>query len=144
MSDNLLQPFLPGQGTELPDDFDVRDQLDAGASPTEVAAANPARSLPWAVLAERALAAGEPVQAYAYARVGYHRGLDALRAAGWRGTGPVLWEHQPNQGFLRALAALGRAAGAIGETTEEQRCADFLADCDRRAAQAITDELADS
>ena len=62
----------------------------------------------WATLAEEALAdrAVDDVTAYAYARVGYHRSLDLLRRNGWKGHGPVPWEHEPNQGFLRALAAL--------------------------------------
>ncbi len=137
MAGNLLNPSMPGQGTELPDDSDVRDALDAGRTPAEVAAAQPARSLPWAVLAEQSLEAGQPVQAYAYARVGYHRGLDALRGAGWRGSGPVLWSHVPNRGFLRALHALGRAAAAIGEEAETRRCAMFLADCDPAAAAEL-------
>jgi hypothetical protein len=138
MSGNLLNPTMPGHGTELPDDADVRHALAGGAAPSVVAAAHPARSLPWAVLAEQALAAGEPVQAYAYARVGYHRGLDALRGAGWRGSGPVLWSHEPNRGFLRALDALGAAAGAIGEDVERRRCATFLDDCDPAAALEIS------
>lgn len=84
----------------------------------------------WAALAERALTDGDPVAAYAYARTGYHRGLDAIRKAGWRGAGPVPWSHEPNRGFLRSLHALMRAAGAIGETEEEQRCRAFLHDLD--------------
>ena len=63
------------------------------------------------------------VTAYAYARVGYHRSLDLLRRNGWKGHGPVPWEHEPNRGFLRALAALARAADRIGEAPEAQRCA---------------------
>ena len=65
----------------------------------------------------------DDVEAYAYYRVGYHRGLDRLRQSGWRGSGYVRWRHEPNRGFLRALTGLGRAAGAIGETDEELRCA---------------------
>jgi hypothetical protein len=68
------------------------------------------------------------VTAYAYARVGYHRSLDLLRRNGWKGHGPVPWEHEPNRGFLRALAALSLAADRIGETPEAERCADFLRD----------------
>jgi len=102
--------------------------LERGAAPTEVAAANPEFSLAWALLAEAALAAGEPVTAYAYARTGYHRGLDQLRKAGWKGHGPVPWEHGPNRGFLRALHALGVAAATIGEVDEATRCQAFLAD----------------
>lgn len=140
MTSNLLgQPAMPGEGTELPDDADVRSALDDGTAPSEVAAAHPARSLPWAVLAEQALADGENVAGYAYARVGYHRGLDALRGAGWRGSGRVLWSHEPNRGFLRSVRALGRAAEAIGETPEARRCAVFLTECDPQAAEQIDD-----
>jgi hypothetical protein len=70
--------------------------------------------------------AGDHVESYAYARVGYHRGLDALRAAGWRGSGYVRWEHESNRGFLRSLDALRAAAEAIGETAEAERCEVFL------------------
>src|SRR6478736_4336304 len=64
----------------------------------------------------------------AYARTGYHRGLDALRRAGWHGRGPIPADHQPNQGFLRALLALAEAADAIGEQDEADRCGKFLVD----------------
>lgn len=81
----------------------------------------------WARLAE---SARDPVEAYAYARVGYHRGLDALRAAGWRGSGYVRWRNETNRGFLRALEALRAAADAIGESPEAERCALFLRQLD--------------
>jgi len=77
----------------------------------------------WARLA--ALAADD-VEAYAYARVGYHRGLDALRGAGWRGSGYVRWSAESNRGFLRSLDALRAAAASIGEDSEAQRCEMFL------------------
>ena len=79
----------------------------------------------------------ELVAGYAYARTGYHRGLDQLRRAGWKGNGPIPWDHEPNRGFLRALHALGRAAGAIGETEEEARCQIFLADSSAAAVVAL-------
>ncbi len=66
------------------------------------------------------------MEAYAYARVGYHRGLDALRGAGWRGTGYVRWRHPTNRGFLRALEQLRARAAALGEMDEEERCSQFL------------------
>jgi hypothetical protein len=130
---NLLGP----EPTLLPDDREVREALAGGADPSQVAADHPTGQLAWAVLAERALDEGRPVEGYAYARTGYHRGLDALRRAGWRGQGPVPWEHEPNQGFLRALAALGRAATAIGETDEADRCAQFLHDSSPTAAAEL-------
>jgi hypothetical protein len=77
----------------------------------------------WARLGQLA---DDPVAAYAYFRVGYHRGLDQLRQAGWRGSGYVRWEHETNRGFLRALNGLRTSAAAIGETDEEDRCAEFL------------------
>ena len=74
----------------------------------------------------------DDVTAYAYARVGYHRSLDLLRRNGWKGHGPVPWEHEPNRGFLRALAALALAADRIGEAPEAQRCATSCATPARR------------
>jgi hypothetical protein len=68
----------------------------------------------------------DDVEAYACFRVGYHRGLDRLRQSGWRGSGYVRWRHESNRGFLRAVAGLREAAGAIGESDEEARCAEFL------------------
>ena len=124
--------------TLLPDDVrHARRARIRRASPTRSRRRNPASSLAWAVLAERALEADRDVEAYAYARIGYHRGLDALRRAGWKGHGPVPWSHEPNHGFLRALAALGRAAAAIGEDEERDRVATFIADCDAEAAHAM-------
>jgi hypothetical protein len=103
----------------------------ASAGSTEatraVAAQYPECLAAWAELGEEALDGHRPVEAYAYFRVGYHRGLDRIRKAGWRGQGKVPWSHEPNRGFLRSLRGLGRAAGAIGETAEETRCAEFLA-----------------
>jgi hypothetical protein len=113
-------------------------ELAAGADPVQVATAHPTSSAAWAALAEEALGRGFLIEGYAYARTGYHRGLDALRKAGWRGTGPVPWSHEPNQGFLRALHALAVAAAAIKETDEAQRCATFLDDCDPEAARALS------
>lgn len=81
----------------------------------------------WASLGD---AVDEPALAYACYRTGYHRGLDRLRANGWRGSGFVRWEHETNQGFLRALAGLQRTAAAIGEREEDERCALFLRQLD--------------
>lgn len=103
--------------------------------------ADPAASLGWAMLAEEALAAGSSesdVAAYAFARTGYHRGLDALRRSGWKGAGPIPYEHQANRGFLRALWSLARAAQRIGDTGEHERCAQFLRDSTETGYQALT------
>ena len=114
--------------TMLPATPGAESLLASGTAPTEVAARYPAFSLAWAMLAENALEGARPVEAYAYARTGYHRGLDALRRNGWKGHGPIPWSHEPNQGFLRCLAALARAAEAIGEVDEAERCWKFLYD----------------
>ncbi len=133
--DNLLGGPPP---TVLPAAFpQAENALAAGTDPSEVAARFPACLSAWAALADRAYADGQVVASYAYARAGYHRGLDALRRAGWKGQGPVPWEHEPNRGFLRSLHALERAAGAIGETDEAERCAKFLDDCDPKASAAL-------
>ena len=126
----------------IPETFLPVDQaaahLAAGEGDLEaMAAAYPASCLAWALLAEAALAAGQPVAAYAYARTGYHRGLDALRRAGWRGQGPIPWEHEPNRGFLRALAALAHAADAIGDEEERMRCTEFLRASSAEAAREL-------
>ena len=92
-----------------------------------VVADNPRHLDGWARLGQLAR---DDVEAYACFRVGYHRGLDALRGAGWRGSGYVRWQHESNRGFLRALDGLRRAAAAIGETEEEQRCDEFLRQLD--------------
>ncbi|WP_375433140.1 DUF3151 domain-containing protein [uncultured Friedmanniella sp.] len=130
---NLLA--TPGGGpapTLLPEDPAAAELAGADrAHVLDVVRRHPSSSVCWAVLAEEALAVTSlegDLAAYAYARTGYHRGLDALRRAGWRGTGPVPWEHGPNQGFLRALWALALAAERIGESEEYERCAQLLRD----------------
>ena len=124
--------------TQLPED-PAAAELEAGTPVEEVVRNHPESPLAWATLAERALADGavDDVSAYAFARVGYHRSLDQLRRNGWKGHGPVPWEHEPNRGFLRALAALSIAAGRIGETPEQQRCSEFLRDSSPAAYDAL-------
>jgi hypothetical protein len=123
--------------TYLPDDIQASAELRNGADPASVAAGFPTYSAAWAALAERAMRGGDPVAAYAYARTGYHRGLDQLRRAGWKGHGPIPWDHEPNQGFLRALHMLAVAAAAIGEDDEADRCSEFLRDSSAAAAAAL-------
>jgi L-asparaginase II len=121
----------------LPDDPQPRQALEAGEDPSAVAARWPASSAAWAALARRARDAGEPVNAYAYARTGYHRGLDALRRSGWKGYGPVPFEHAANRGVLGCIAELSRAAEALGETDEAARCRQMLADADPDALDRL-------
>jgi hypothetical protein len=94
-----------------------REQLRA------VARAHPRCVTAWALLGG---VARDDIEAYAYYRVGYHRGLDQLRQSGWRGSGYVRSSHPENRGFLTALDGLRRTAEAIGETDEADRCAEFL------------------
>src|SRR5262249_51162964 len=131
--------------TMLPED-PATAELAAGADPATVASAHPSCLAAWAALAELALAKGETVAAYAYARTRYHRGLDQLRRAGGqrrrgggRGHGPVPWEHEPNRGFLRSLFALGQAAATLGEEEEAERCRTFLRDASPTAATELGD-----
>ncbi|MFJ3231560.1 DUF3151 domain-containing protein [Streptomyces sp. NPDC086787] len=106
---------------------------DESLPPAEVAARYPTFSPAWALLAEEAFAGGRVIESYAYARTGYHRGLDALRRGGWKGHGPIPWSHHPNRGFLRCLAVLAQAAESIGEKDESERCRQFLRDSDETA-----------
>lgn len=116
--------------TLLPAGDPAQTELEGGADPQNVVKKFPTSSLAWAMLSDQAWDAGDTVASYAYARVGYHRGLDALRRNGWKGHGPVPWSHVPNQGFLRCLQNLGRAASAIGETDEVVRISEFRRECD--------------
>ncbi|MGH3095729.1 MAG: DUF3151 domain-containing protein [Streptosporangiales bacterium] len=125
------------QPVHLPEEPEARAALDGADDPADAAARFPTYSAAWAALAERAYERGETVAAYAYARTGYHRGLDQLRRAGWGGNGPVPWEHEPNRGFLRSVSLLGRAAAAIGEDDEATRCSDFLRASSPAAADAL-------
>lgn len=122
--------LLGPQPTLLTGDDEAELALENGTDPTAVAADHPAASIAWAHLAEAAIEANQPVTAYAYARTGYHRGLDQLRRHGWKGFGPVPWSHEPNRGFLRCVGVLARAAQVIGEEDEYLRCVDLLNDSD--------------
>ena len=124
---NLLGEPPP---TLLPPHPEADAELAEGTPAAEVAARHPTVSAAWAALADAAYGRGAVVESYAYARTGYHRGLDALRRNGWKGFGPVPWSHEPNRGFLRCVTALARAAEAIGEVDEQERCTQLLRDSD--------------
>lgn len=140
LSTGLPETVLPAPPADL-----ARRLADALVAPIEqrrdlvshVVADHPLFLDGWATLGDLAR---DDVEAYACYRVGYHRGLDALRANGWRGSGYVRWRHESNRGFLRALDGLRRAAAAIGEVAEEERCDVFLhqldPDWDRRGGAA--------
>lgn len=135
--ENLLARHGTTAETLLPEDPAAAEILDHGKDRfLETVRNHPDSSLCWALLAEGALTMGTPdaeVTAYAYARTGYHRGLDTLRRSGWKGAGPIPWEHGPNRGFLRALWALAVAAERLGEEDEAARCTQFLRDSSETA-----------
>ena len=137
MSSIIGKNLMEMDPTLLPEEPEVNARYEAGDLPEEIAQRFPASSLAWALAAEDAWGEGRTLESYAYARVGYHRGLDSLRGAGWKGAGPVPWEHEPNRGFLRALYSLSRAAAAIGETDEVDRIAKLLNDSDSSAVEQI-------
>jgi hypothetical protein len=113
-----------------PEPSEVRTALSEAGDRSAVAAVAakwPTSLEAWATLGETA---GDNVEAYAYFRVGYHRGLDRLRQSGWRGSGYVRWSNESNRGFLRSLDGLRRTAAAIGEADEAERCALFLRQLD--------------
>ena len=118
--------------------------LDPAAAQT--ALAHPDSPLVWATRAEMLLAAGAlddvaRLNAYAHARTAYHRSLDRLRANGWKGWGPVPYDHEPNQPVLRAIAALARAAKFIGENGEYDRCRQMLSDADPASVRRLIDNV---
>ena len=117
----------------LPEEPDL-----TAATPEDAAIAHPASPTVWAELAELALERHDnPTVAYAYARTGYHRGLDLLRKNGWKGWGPVPFSHAANQGVLRAIAALGKAAKLISEDDEYERLKKMLVDADPNVAATL-------
>jgi hypothetical protein len=128
LSSGLPSTVLPDESVEVRHDLaQAADADDPRAAIAAVAAQSPRSLAAWAALAE---ASESVMDRYAAARVGYHRGLDALRANGWRGSGYVRWAAPSNHGFLRCLLALQRAAAEIGELDEAERCALFLAQLD--------------
>lgn len=141
MSDHRVQFSSGLPSTVLPElPAEIRDRLAHAATLTgqqrrdavaAVVADHPRCLEAWADLGDLGR---DVIERYAAYRVGYHRGLDALRANGWRGSGYVRWAAPSNRGFLRSLAGLGRAAAEIGEVDEAERCATFLAQLDPSAA----------
>ena len=117
----------PGEARAALADALARDESSRRDAVAAVAARWPRYLDAWAQLG---MLARDDTEAYACFRVGYHRGLDRLRANGWRGSGYVRWQFEENRGFLRALRGLGQTAALIGEDDEAERCAHFLMQCD--------------
>jgi len=136
MSEVNLTPSGPPETVIAAEPAEVRQALaeavaasgdDRRAAIAAVVAGSPRSLAGWARLGDEGR---DVIEAYAAYRVGYHRGLDTLRANGWRGSGYVRWDHETNRGFLRALAGLERTAAEIGEHDEAERCAHFLRQLD--------------
>jgi hypothetical protein len=116
-----------------PPSREQRAALDAAtdiSSLQQIAREDPLCLEAWALLSQSAYESGDDIASYAYSRVGYHRGLDQLRSAGWRPDREVHWQHEGNRGFLLALHGLMKAAAAIGEGVEARRCREFLLQLD--------------
>lgn len=130
MSDLVsLLPSTPEVRAAL-DTAEARSGDDRVAALREVVVRDPLCLEAWAGLCETAYDGGDDVGSYAFARVGYHRGLDLLRSVGWRPDREVRWSEPSNRGFLRSLYGLMRAAAAIGEGVEARRCREFLIQLD--------------
>lgn len=124
MSESVaLPPVTPEVRRALDDATDI-------AALQQIVRADPLCLEAWALLSRHAYESGDDVAAYAYSRVGYHRGLDVLRSNGWRPDREVRWAYEGNRGFLLALHGLMRAAAAIGEGVEARRCREFLLQLD--------------
>ena len=117
----------------LPEDPATGCDLLADAT----AVAHPDSPAVWAARAERELADGDTIVAYAYARTGYHRSLDRLRANGWKGWGPVPASHEANVPVLKAIAMLALASKAIGDDAEYDRCRQMLSDADPASVKEL-------
>ena len=103
------------------------DGEERRAAVAAVVAASPRFLAGWAELGDLGR---DTIERYAAYRVGYHRGLDTLRANGWRGSGYVRWAAETNHGFLRSVQGLGAMAAEIGEADEAERCEQFLLQLD--------------
>jgi len=124
------ETVLPAVAPALHDAYQASLTLDAAARKValgDLVAAHPTFIEGWAALA---VLGTEPIERYAYARVGYHRGLDALRGNGWGGSGLVRWSQPSNRPFLTCLVRLREAARGIGEFAEVERIDQFLRDLD--------------
>lgn len=125
LSAGLPETILPPAPAELAAALDAAG--DDRSAVAAVVAANPRSPDAWARLGALGR---DDVERYAAYRVGYHRGLDALRANGWRGSGYVRSSHPSNVAFLRCLAGLRDMAAAIGEQDEVERITMFLQQLD--------------
>ena len=130
-----INDMLAPKPIELPADPAEGNDLLAD----DTALAHPDSPAVWAARAERELDGGNLLVAYAYARTGYHRSLDRLRANGWKGWGPVPASHEPNRGVLKAIAMLALASKAIGDQAEYDRCRQMLSDADPASVAELLD-----
>jgi hypothetical protein len=124
---STVLPAADPRGEALLAEAVQRDAADRRDAVAAVVGAYPRYLAAWAALGDAAV---DTIERYAAYRVGYHRGLDALRANGWRGSGYVRWAEPTNVGFLSCLQGLQRMAAEIGEHDEAARCEQFLLQLD--------------
>lgn len=129
-SSGIPTTVLPAPSADDTARLEAALALDGEARRSAVAAAVAASPKFLAGWAELGDLGRDTIERYAAYRVGYHRGLDALRANGWRGSGYVRWAEPTNRGFLRSMRGLGQMAAEIGETDEAERCEQFLLQLD--------------
>ncbi|MEY2958672.1 MAG: hypothetical protein RLZZ01_1240, partial [Actinomycetota bacterium] len=146
MSSGLPSTVLPAPDPALAEALARAARSDdVAVAVAAVVAGHPRSSEAWAMLGDHGRGV---IDRYAAYRVGYHRGLDALRAHGWRGSGYVRWSESGNRGFLWCLFGLAECAAAIGESDEAERCEQFLLQLDpggvpdgvRSPFPAVTDQ----
>jgi hypothetical protein len=125
--ETVLPPASPDVQAELLEVRGLADPDERRDAIGRVLADHPTSLEGWA---ELSVLGREPIERYAYARVGYHRGLDALRANGWGGRGIVRWSREDNRPLLRCLAQLRATAAEIGEDPEVERLTSFLHELD--------------
>ena len=125
--DGPPETVLPPENPEIIELLKVALQLDdqnlRREKLNQVAGKFPSSIEVWKTMG---LSGRDTMESYAAFRVGYHRGLDALRKNGWRGSGYVRWEHPSNRAFLECLSGLQRISEQIGDFAESERCTVFL------------------
>ena len=129
--EGLPETVLPPERPEIVELLDAALKLDDQGlrrkELNQVAGRFPSSIEVWKTMG---LAGRDIMESYAAFRVGYHRGLDALRKNGWRGSGYVRWEHPSNRAFLECLSGLQRISEQIGDFAESERCGIFLLQLD--------------
>ena len=125
--EGLPETVLPPEDPEIIELLDsalkLKDENQRRGKINEIAGNFPASIEVWKTVA---MNGRDIIESYAAFRVGYHRGLDALRKNGWRGSGYVRWRHPSNRGFLECLLGLQKISEEIRALEEADRCRIFV------------------